>query len=742
MKLKQPRRALALTLALIMCVPLWTAPVYPSASGAAMFTDVTDPATLEAVVFLSNLGIISPAERYNPNAGLDKAGYCKLVVDIAGVANIDAHRDYTIFSDVRAGHWALPYINAAVRELKIIGGLPDGSFGPNNPITYNEAATLLVRLLGYGEAELGYNWPRNYVNKAASLGLNKNVGAPASITRGQAAVLFYNLLFTRMKGENGKDGELYISRMAALSEPVSVIIEDVAGLSPDGSKRGLRTIGGEGFYETRVPLDASLVGFKGELLADRDGFVIRFTPSAQTHKEISFKSAAGGGVTGTDGVTLVVTPRTAVYDNGNLTTFAEVWQKMSAGDTVRVFFTGSGAIDYILWGHHDAGAAIVATTEKGGANAIYDAFGIHANMVTVVKNGAVAAAASITPYDTMSYVPGSGRVSVSSLRVASPYPGGAGVNAPESINLLGRSCPMSDTAMAQAANQFRVGDWVTACLSVDGVVGALYPTSTVGRNMIGWSTSNSSLVTLNGLEFSGSPSVGIFPSMLVSATGTGSGLSMSRVMFSPPSSPYDVKAGTVGRYGIAEWCRFFVISGDMVKQITRDEIRADIVPVSKIKHAQRDANNKIEVLVLEGVNNDALRYGYVTIPGDGAPDFSVPATFETRDGSFEIATGSKFLDTPFDGFLGISLDVRENKLYLGSVSPTYRYTVKYSDFDGLESVMADGSRVQIAGDCMLRREGYGYIDIDRLQQYKPDTLQVWCDTPAGEGGKIRLIMFS
>lgn len=70
----------------------------------------------------------------------------------------------TIFPDVRSSHWARGYINlAAAGETKIIAGTDQGVFEPDSPITYGQAATILIRILGYTNEDTGMVWPDGFI---------------------------------------------------------------------------------------------------------------------------------------------------------------------------------------------------------------------------------------------------------------------------------------------------------------------------------------------------------------------------------------------------------------------------------------------------------------------------------------------------------------------------------------------------------------------------------------------------
>ena len=59
-----------------------------------------------------------------------------------------------------------------------------------------------MRILGYGDSDVGMVWPSGYLAKADELALSDGVRLAAgdTITRGQTALLMENLLFIDTKG--------------------------------------------------------------------------------------------------------------------------------------------------------------------------------------------------------------------------------------------------------------------------------------------------------------------------------------------------------------------------------------------------------------------------------------------------------------------------------------------------------------------------------------------------------------
>ena len=98
-----------------------------------------------AVSTLSNLGVIGgyPDGTFGPNDTISRAEF---------VAIATRFFDYTAqyrgtFSDVSSTAWYADYVQAGV-ELGLVGGYPDGTFDPNGAITRAEACAIVNRVLG------------------------------------------------------------------------------------------------------------------------------------------------------------------------------------------------------------------------------------------------------------------------------------------------------------------------------------------------------------------------------------------------------------------------------------------------------------------------------------------------------------------------------------------------------------------------------------------------------------------
>lgn len=308
------KRVFSLLLALVLTLSAAAIP----ASAAESFSDVTDKKTAQNVEVLRLLGVIegNGAGQFNPSGLLTRAEFCKMVVVLMGKGS-DAmrYKTVTIFPDVRATHWAAGYINLAVRqsEPKLLAGLPDGTFQPDSYITYGQAVTILMRVLGFADQDSGGIWPDGYINLAKSTGVSAgvNLTGSANITRAQAAQLFVNVLST------GKDGKGYTPAGCTKGDKEATLIS----LSANTIRVNVDSKS-EKFDLVRPSSSSALNGLKGHLLTNGDGKVMTFVPktSSTTGAAVSNAAVILPADKSTSGISALTDGRTdyTVYRNGVL----------------------------------------------------------------------------------------------------------------------------------------------------------------------------------------------------------------------------------------------------------------------------------------------------------------------------------------------------------------------------------------------------------------------------------------
>ena len=188
------KRLVTCLLAICMVLSLLPVSAGAAAKDTVTFSDVGDRNTAVAVESLRLLGVLDGYGdgTFRPGTILTRAQFCKMAVyAMNGSEELGRYRTVTVFPDVKPSHWAAAYINMAAKGKGIISGYVDGQFHPDRTVTVGHAVTILLRMLGYKDENIGGVWPDSYMAEAAVIGLTDGVGtdANAGLTRGQAARL-------------------------------------------------------------------------------------------------------------------------------------------------------------------------------------------------------------------------------------------------------------------------------------------------------------------------------------------------------------------------------------------------------------------------------------------------------------------------------------------------------------------------------------------------------------------------
>ncbi len=173
---------------------------FGATSFAALPSDATDSKYKDAIEVLGALEImVGDAETgaFRPNDTIKRSEFAKVAVTSMGLGSVAESSEHaTKYPDVVENHWANGYINVATNQGIVIGD-DQGNFRPDDTITYAEAATVLVRLVGHTPAaEKKGGFPTGYISVASQQGITKNAvaGNDTAVQRGMVAQMTNNAL--------------------------------------------------------------------------------------------------------------------------------------------------------------------------------------------------------------------------------------------------------------------------------------------------------------------------------------------------------------------------------------------------------------------------------------------------------------------------------------------------------------------------------------------------------------------
>ena len=294
------KRIVSFLLALVLVTGL-----FPSAGAAGSaetdFTDITDEEKALAAAVLRSMGIISGTTEttFSPDAPLKRSHVCKIIVNAMGLSGqVTSHVRKTLFSDVLSGAWHAGYVNLAY-DRGIINGYGDGTFRPDNYVTYGQLAAILLRMLGYTTAEVGSVWPTDYTRYCETLGITGSLELDpyAALTRGQAAVMVYNALQTQTAS-----GRTYYETISGAASTQSVIVLDTD--AANGSESGLLMAAvvsdnnaSVRYYAQENRIAGLLAGYSGVLLLTAAGRVMGFLPEEKYDAQVQIGSVTDARLT-------------------------------------------------------------------------------------------------------------------------------------------------------------------------------------------------------------------------------------------------------------------------------------------------------------------------------------------------------------------------------------------------------------------------------------------------------------
>ena len=605
-----------------------------AAPAGAAFSDISSGSLQQTASILGSLGIMQGTgnNRFEPNRPLTRAEFCKLAVTAMGIDDASPYASYTIFPDVHASHWAARYVNAALRhpdfkDNYIIRGYADGTFGPDRQLTYGEVCTMLLRMLGYKESDIGPFWPADYIAQANALGLTQGISikdAKTPVTRADAATMLLNTLGTSTRSD-GQEGSPLISRVSSSTVENCILLETSETDSSLATDEAL-------FYEngtlsarkTAGRLDRSLIGVYGTLVIGKKGDnvgvgVVPDTASRQETYEV-VNAAADRIVTKTGAFrpnrdTPTYLSRDSSAEDSKLKSLTEVWSSILPGDTLHAYYNEYGSLALL---------AVLPGTSISHANTFVYGIATSANIPSeykIVKNGAVIDQSGLKKYDVVTLDAANKQALVSDTRVSGRYSeGGPTVSYPQEVKVYGNSFRISDSAAA-FFKDMKLKDYITLLFDADGNVAAAYPRSTVSADMQGIVTAiddkNATVtltngITLRNMDIDKLDKPTALMGRLVSVSTNGDKAVLTRRTLSGKTSgEWSLSDGKLGTKPVSSRVNVYeeVLSGAPLSRIALSDISLSKVPSSDIRYTVTDSAGTITTVILGDVTGDSWLYG-------------------------------------------------------------------------------------------------------------------------------------
>lgn len=628
------KRVLSLLLALVTAASLLALPAQ-AAAPSNRFYDLNGDAFM-SVEPLRLMGIMDGFSdgNFRPNGQLTRAQFCKMVVCALNAEDeLGLYRTVTIYPDVKPSHWAAAYINMAAKGKKAISGFSDGKFYPDRTVTLGQAATILLRTLGYKDENIGGVWPDSYLSFAASIGLTDGVDTTKGnlpLTRADAAILFTNLLRADVQGEGG--GNFLTAAGLTIKENMVLVSSNVRG--PDGKETAMQFSDGSVYQMAGDKAsNGSLNGYKGTLVLEGQR-VRTFLPDAKGVSRVIYVARIDGyQITDRTGTKYTITADTPIYYRGAETSWGEAKSWLNPGASLTLYLGTAGNVEFIFAGGGDSSTEAVIVYERNSVKG-FDSLAGGASGYTIYKNGCRATAKDMLPYDVATYSSSTNTIRVCDTRLTGYYESCTpSPTEATSIRVFGHDFDVLTTAQSTLA-KFRPGQQITLLLTEDNkVAGAVKPgTAGANANAIGIATSASgtsaTVKLLCGIEISGTVDLGTGPDQiiqyrqeelarmqnrLVRVTSTGKNTIGLVRLGGGASGALDVEKRRLGASYLAETVNIFRYTPNGIEILTLDDLGVGPIANGEISYAHTNWAGQVDIIALGAVGVGATIYGRTSI---------------------------------------------------------------------------------------------------------------------------------
>lgn len=720
---------------------------------------------------LSELSIMSgdPDGNLRLDDYVSRAEFTKIAVASSSYKNsVATNLAISPFPDVTYKHWAAPYVRVGVTG-GIVSGYPDATFKPDDTVLYEEAITMLLRVLGYTDSDFGASWPSGQIGLANNLDMTDNVNCSAGdiMSRRQVAQLVYNTLKTKQKGQQN----------ALLSLFDATVYKDttlVASSGEDSSIASDEVFTSNGTYKIDSNFDLSKIGMNGDAIVKDSSKLIAFVPdssSRATQEYIVYSVLADKVMAYKNGTVtqIKIDDSTSAYKGKSQLTFGALKSQLEFGDRLIVAISETGGVDYVTYGKGDV---LGPVTSVGGT--WKSTWGVD-DSVSVTRGGSAATSSDIQNYDVLYYLKDLNMVLAYTNKVTGIYEKATpNRDMPTSITVSGTEYELEGSAAfnkVYSGGTFEYGDTITLLLgrggkvadvitpsaSSDGVVGYLTNTGTKQYSVGDINTYTNYSVTIvqpdgTSYDYVTDRDYSEMVNSVVKLSFSDGYARISRVNKSSGISgtvnwdskkigstklSSQVQILDVGTTDITDQAMYAKVYGQRIDEVTLSS--------DSVLFAEKNSSGEITKLILNSVTNDSSNFGLITsaevTSGNGLSAGSSKYSYIingnrysiSKSGSFSVSRGSAAmicgnLNNP-DSIIPITYisdkitSITADKLIAGNL------THKISD------------KVQVYTRKYSTSYEYSMISIEDLINNKDDyTISAYYDKTAKSGGRVRLIL--
>lgn len=571
------------------------------------------------------------------NAPVKRSEFTKMAVNASPYRNTVASGILVSpFADVPYSHWAAPYVYVA-RESGIVTGYPDASFRPDNEVKLEEALNILLKLLGYTDADFGASYPYGQYALASHLDLLDDVSASLgeALTREDCLHLLYRFLNTTPKG-GAND---YIGVLGY------TLIEDAVLLATNATDTAVSP----GYVATtagsykNAGFPVSELGKKGTLLIKDGTDLISFFPNPQTTLRYAVYEVLGDRIIVSENGTfreLRLDDNLPVYQKSTTGFFAALLPTLTTGDTLALYQNEQGETEYASLTTDDMeGPFTVSNTEALSA--------LPLSSPQYFLDGAEVSLSEVEPNDIYYYSSSLGCVWLYRTRVTGVYDAASpNRDMPTAVTLSGKEYAIESAVALRklsSGGAYRTGDTVTLLLGKDGriadvvspagssagstkIVGVLTDTGVEAKekDQEVYATYFAAITLPNGntiryeakKDYKEQKGTAVEISIengkatvtaLRQASGVGGIFSWDTKMLSSAPLADDLRI-----LDVADLPKSAV---GLTKTVWPQRLDGVSIPASRVLYAEKNDQGKISSLILKDVTGDTYRYGVVSDSG-------------------------------------------------------------------------------------------------------------------------------
>ncbi len=717
----------------------------------------------DRLTLLASLGIFEGYEdgSFRLENNLTRAEFTKVAVaasqhrkEVSGAMAISP------FSDVPHTLWSAPYIHLAVQNGYVTGYL-DSTFRPNETITFAESTAVLLRLLGYQNADFGAAWPKGHMEIARDLALTDGVTLPydAPVTRGDIVTLLYNLLETNQKGTSTP----YLTLLDCTSME-NVLLS--ATQSENASLSSNKVVTSAGTFKKGESFSQDWLGKAGKLFIENGDTIVAFVPDDSD--TASVKTVAVYSVLGDSIVTykngtmekIKLDDGVSVYkNNAPQGTLSKSQLKM--GDILEIVYDTDGDVSYVTLDTNGVEGPYTVRNESWTSH-----FAITPT-THIMRDGQKVSTKDIEVYDILYYSEALDMIFAYTDKVTGVYKNASpSKDTPSSVDISGTTYSIEGLDAFHklgGGSTFALGDTVTILLGrTGGIADVIEPTGqshvvgfVTNAGITGYSdtfgeTYSSYSISLSDADgktytFEADKDYNTLLNRVVSLTFSDGKATATLSEGAAISGKVDAKGLTIGGDALSPSVKILDTykpidygAGTAVS-IFLPRLDGVNIPASQVLYAERDSQNRISALILKDVTGDMHGYGVVTRATNNSMGMSVSGSYSyILDGS----TGS--VQTNGSSYPVVS-GVPARFSYVGgklnSLTPLTEIPGKIEEIGQGYIRYKDGSRYDITGAHIYTRDENFVYTKKQVSDVKTGyTSRAYYDKSPASGGAVRILL--